>query len=86
MLVGESADPEIEQTIQKQIEANASIEKVLRIITAQLGPDIMLACKVKMKPGLALNDAVKAVNDLEKSIKAALPDVRWSFVEIDTMD
>lgn len=86
MLVGESADPEIEHTIQTQIEANASIEKVLRIITAQLGPDIMLACKVKMKPGLALHDAVKAVNDLEKSIKTALPDVRWSFVEIDTMD
>jgi cation diffusion facilitator family transporter len=86
MLVGESADPEIEQTIQRQIRADASIDKLLRIITAQLGPDILLACKVKMKPNLTLNDAIAAINQLEKSIKATLPDVRWSFIEIDIED
>lgn len=86
MLVGESADPEIEQTIQAQIEASPSIEKLFRIITAQLGPDIMLACKIKMRPDLTMQEAIQAVNDLEKSIKTALPDVRWSFVEIDTTD
>jgi divalent metal cation (Fe/Co/Zn/Cd) transporter len=86
MLVGESADPEIEQTISAQIQETPGIETILRLITAQLGPNVMLAAKVKMKQGMTLEASIRAINELEKSIKEKLPDVRWSFIEMDDRD
>jgi DMSO/TMAO reductase YedYZ molybdopterin-dependent catalytic subunit len=49
-------------------------------------PDVMLALKVKMSPGLSLDDAVDCINALERRIKAKFPEVAWCFVEPDVTD
>ncbi|HWM27057.1 MAG TPA: cation diffusion facilitator family transporter, partial [Woeseiaceae bacterium] len=45
LLVGLSADPEIQKAIDKVIAAEDDIERVFNVITMQLGPDTMLAAK-----------------------------------------
>jgi len=47
---------------------------------------VMLALKVKMRPGLSLEEAVASINALEKRIKAKFPAVAWCFVEPDVAD
>ena len=52
----------------------------------QLGPQVMLAVKVRMKPGISIEQAVEKLNALERSIKARFPEVAWCFIEPDTTD
>jgi len=86
LLVGRSADPLIQEAIDSIICEHDDIECVLNTITIQYGPDTMLAAKVKMRAGLDIESAVRAINALEKKLKERIPNLRWSFIEPDVAD
>jgi cation diffusion facilitator family transporter len=86
LLVGKSADPEIQEAIDAIIGEQEGIERVFNTITIQFGPDTMLAVKVKMDPMLNINDAVANINSLERKLKARIPKLKWCFVEPDIVD
>lgn len=86
MLIGRSADPDIEQAVESFIEQNQHIEKLFNLITMQMGPDIMLAAKVKMKNDIDMQTGVVQINALEKNIKQKFPEVTWIFLEPDIED
>jgi len=86
LLVGRSADPEIQQAIDAIICEQEGIQCMLNTITIQFGPDTMLAAKVKMDPALNINDAVASINSLERKLKARIPKLKWCFIEPDVAD
>ena len=86
LLVGKSADPEIQEAIDAIICEQGGIECVFNTITIQFGPDTMLAVKVKMNPDLNVNDAVANINALERKLKERIPKLKWCFVEPDVAD
>jgi len=86
LLVGKSADPEIQEAIDAIICEQEGIECVFNTITIQFGPDTMLAVKVKMNSNLNINDAVANINALERKLKARIPKLKWCFVEPDVAD
>ena len=86
LLVGKSAEPALERAIDELITGDPAIERVLNTITMQFGPQVLLAAKVKMKPGLSIETAVERINALERNIKARHPEVGWCFVEPDVTD
>jgi cation diffusion facilitator family transporter len=86
LIVGRSAEEDLQAGIRAEIAAQPGIEKLLNAITMQLGPQVMLAVKVKMTPGVAIESAVENINHLEKRIKARFPEVAWCFVEPDVAD
>jgi cation diffusion facilitator family transporter len=86
LIVGRSAEEDLQKAIHAQIEASDGIEDLLNAITIQLGPQVMLAIKVRMTPGLSIEKAVENLNALERAIKANFPDVKWCFVEPDVTD
>jgi len=86
LLVGKSADPEIQEAIDAIICEQEGIECVFHTITIQFGPDTMLAVKVKMNPDLNVNDAVANINALERKLKERIPKLKWCFVEPDVAD
>ena len=86
LLVGRSADPEIQQAIDAIICEQEGIECMLNTITIQFGPDTMLAAKVKMDSALNINDAVASINSLERKLKARIPKLKWCFIEPDVAD
>ncbi len=86
LLVGRSADPLIQQAIERVIDENDNIEKVYNTITMQFGPDTMLAAKVKMKAGIDLDTAIADINQLERHLKREIPKLKWSFIEPDNED
>ena len=86
LLIGSSADPEIESFIEKAIAGNGGVEQALRIITLQMGPYIMLAAKIRMKRGLHIDAACGIINGLEADLKKRFPEIRWSFIEPDICD
>jgi cation diffusion facilitator family transporter len=86
LLLGRSADPEIQEAIDEIIRDAEHIERVLNTITIQFGPDTMLAAKVKVKSGLEIDAAVHAINSLERELKTRIPNLEWCFVEPDIAD
>jgi divalent metal cation (Fe/Co/Zn/Cd) transporter len=85
-LLGRSADPEIQAVIDEVICRADHIERVFNTITIQFGPDTMLAAKVKLQPDLNVEEAVRAINSLERELKARVPNLKWCFIEPDVAD
>lgn len=86
MIIGESANETIIREINEIISHMPKIERIFRIITVQLGPDIMLSAKIKMKPPQTLEEVVENINHLERTIKEKIPEIKWSFIEPDISD
>jgi len=86
LLVGRSADPIIQEAIDKIIRDDEHIEAVFNAITLQFGPDTLLAAKIKLKSGIDIDQAVADINSLERRLKEEIPDLKWSFIEPDVTD
>lgn len=86
LLVGRSADPEIQQAINEIITSQDGIERVFNTITIQFGPDTMLAAKVRFKRGIDIETAVESINVMERELKERIPNLTWSFIEPDVID
>jgi cation diffusion facilitator family transporter len=86
LLIGKSAEPELRRRIDELIAADPAIEELLNTITLQMGAQIVLAAKVRMHAGLTIDEAVAHINQLERRIKEAHPEVGWCFVEPDVSD
>jgi cation diffusion facilitator family transporter len=86
LIIGRSAEDDLRAAIHAEIEADPSILELLNAITMQLGPQVMLAVKIRMAPELSIGEAVDHINRLEARIKSKFPEVKWCFVEPDNAD
>jgi cation diffusion facilitator family transporter len=86
LLIGKSAEPQLERQINEAIVQDPVIEKLLNTITLQMGARVMLAAKVKLRAGLTIEQAVHHINELERRVKQQCPEVGWCFVEPDVSD
>ncbi|MFZ4726026.1 MAG: cation diffusion facilitator family transporter, partial [Paludibacter sp.] len=83
LLIGQSADETVRNDIQLFFENRPEIDKVLHLITLQLGPQIMVAVKAKMKENNSVTKLVENINTCEIELKATFPTVQWLFFEPD---
>lgn len=86
LLVGRSAEPDIQDAIAEIIAEQDGIEFVFNTITLQFGPDTMLAAKIRMRSDMNIGEAVASINSLERELKARVPKLRWCFIEPDIAD
>lgn len=84
MLIGQSVEPVQREAIRKFISERPEIKQVFSLITLQLGNDIMVAVQAEMaEPELSIAANILRINETEAALKAAFPEVRWSFFEPD---
>jgi cation diffusion facilitator family transporter len=88
LLTGEAADSATEQMVRQVAEEDPNVDAVIRVLTVQQGPgEIVVAMKVKMKPGLTTGGPLcAAINEFEKKIEARDPAIKWTFIEPDLED
>jgi cation diffusion facilitator family transporter len=86
LIIGRSAEDDLRIAIDGEIRSDPAIMELLNAITLQLGPQVMLAAKIRMTPGFTIDQAVDAINRLEVRIKQKFPEVKWCFIEPDTTD
>jgi cation diffusion facilitator family transporter len=86
LIVGRSAEEDLQQAIRDEISRDPAIVKLFNAITLQMGPQVMLAAKIQMAPGLSVTEAVAHINKLEQRIKTQFPEVGWCFFEPDDED
>lgn len=86
LLIGKSAEPQLRRSIDTLIAAEPMVDELLNTITLQMGPTLLLAAKVRMQPGISIEEAVRGINELERRVKQAHPEVGWCFIEPDVTD
>jgi len=86
LLIGQSVDPELREEIQTFVEQRPEVARVFKLITLQLGPDVMVSIKAEMRSGMSVSELIDAINAVERDLKARFPDIRWSFFEPDVAD
>jgi divalent metal cation (Fe/Co/Zn/Cd) transporter len=83
LLVGRSAEPDLQRLLEETIAADELIEEVLNTITMQFGPKVMLAAKIRMRNGIPIEQVVAGINSLERMIRERFPEIGWCFIEPD---
>ena len=86
LIIGQGVEPMQREIMWRFIEEQPEVERVLNLLTLQMGNDVMVAVKAQMAPArtdLALIDAINAV---EKRLRTRFPDVVWCFFEPDYLD
>ena len=85
LLIGQSAEPETEAAIRGFIEQRPEVARVLRMITLQLGGNVMVAVKAHMRDENA-SAMVSSINRVEAAVREAFPEIQWLFFEPDVAD
>ena len=81
MLIGQSADPNVNAALKRFIEQRPEVARVFSLITLQLGNDLMVAVKAQLNNSSGAKEDV--INVIERDLKQQFPQVKWSFFEPD---
>lgn len=85
LLIGESADSIILETIEAIIENELHITQLLNCRTIQQGPGEVLVCiKIKCSPDLNTHSISRLINHFENELRSLRPEVKWLYVEPDS--
>lgn len=84
LLLGESADPDIDIVAREVVKTIPEMEKVLNTLTMQQGPgEVLVHIKICFVSTLSIEECCLAINTFEERLRTARPEVRWVFVEPD---
>ncbi len=86
LLIGRSVEPPVLDRMREHLASHDEVEAVYNVLTQQLGGDVMVAVKAKMRPAATGHALVEAINRVEKSFRGAFPQVQWLFFEPDLSD
>ena len=86
LLIGQGLEPTRRTELLAFLEARPEVDRVLNLITVQMGPDAMVAVKAQMAPTASALAQIDAINAVERDMKAAFGEIRWSFFEPDVAD
>ena len=86
LLVGTSAEPAVQARLLAHLQSQPQVAEVYNLITQQLGREIMVAVKARMRPTGSETGLIEAINAVERDLRQAFPAVRWIFFEPDLHD
>jgi divalent metal cation (Fe/Co/Zn/Cd) transporter len=81
LLVGQGMDPEREQALREFLRERPEIAETISVITLQLGDRVMLSVQARMREERDAGEMLRQITAVERAVKAAFPEVRWSFFE-----
>jgi cation diffusion facilitator family transporter len=86
LLVGQSAEPQVLARMHAHLAAQPEVAQIYRLITQQLGGEVMVAVKARLQPTGSEIGLMKAINRVERGLRAEFSEVRWIFFEPDLHD
>jgi cation diffusion facilitator family transporter len=85
LLIGESVLPEDYDSIRRAVLTVPQVDRILELLTMHLGPDdVLVNINVLFKDDLTTDDLERAVDEIERAIRAVLPAAKRIFIEPDT--
>jgi cation diffusion facilitator family transporter len=85
LLIGRSADPEVEARMREFLQRREEIEHLFRLLTLQLGTSLMVSVKARVR-GESAAQLVEGINRCEAAMRAEFSEIQWLFFEPDVTD
>lgn len=86
LLMGEAAEPRVQQRIIGAIEGSPHVNRLIHLRTEHLGPDeILVAAKIEFDAGLSIRELADVVNDVEAAVRDQVPAARVMYLEPDVL-
>lgn len=86
MLIGQGVEDSVKQDMLTFLKQQECIEKLYNILTMQMGNDVMVAIKAKMRPTHSDVMMINAINQTEALFRQKFPQVAFLFFEPDLHD
>ncbi len=83
LLIGQSADPQLEDSMVRFLVERPEIERLLRLITLQLGETVMVSVKAVMREHRDAEAMLRSINECERAMRSEFPQIQWLFFEPD---
>jgi cation diffusion facilitator family transporter len=83
LLIGQSVDPAVKARMLTFLQQRAEVAEVYNLITLQMGDDVLVSIKARMREAESAPALIAAINAVERDLRVAFPEVRWSFFEPD---
>ncbi len=85
LLIGESANRQVEEGIRTIAELYSEVEHVNELLTMHMGPDFILAnCSIDFRDDLTAIELEQAIARLDSDIKQKFPNVKRIFIEAES--
>lgn len=82
LLIGESADPEVRQSVREIVLAEDAVQSMKNLVTLHFGPEkVLIAMDVEFDDDLSPDDIEEAIARIEVQIRSAHPIVGRIFIE-----
>ena len=86
LIVGESADPEMVERIRTLAREDPAVDAVTRALTMHVGTEEVVATlDLCFRRDLSAREVEEAVDRLEKRIKGEVTEVRYLFLEVESL-
>jgi cation diffusion facilitator family transporter len=84
LLLGEAADPAVQQRIRNAIEGDDRVVRLIHLRTEHLGPDeLLVAAKIEFAPSLSMEQLAAVVDEVEAGVRKVVPEARVMYLEPD---
>jgi cation diffusion facilitator family transporter len=86
LLMGETADPKVQEAIRAGVEVEPAVQRLIHLRTQHLGPEeLLIGAKVGFVEGLSVQELAEAVNRIEANVRTAVPAARVMYIEPDVV-
>jgi cation diffusion facilitator family transporter len=86
LLIGEAADPDVQDRIRRVVEADPDVRRLIHFRTNHLGPeDVLIAGKIEFTPELSGIELADAVNRIEAAVRSEVPIAGRIYLEPDVV-
>ncbi len=86
LLIGQGVELHIQEEMQHFLQQRPEIDQLYNVLTMQMGPDAMVAIKVRMHQTGSEAGLIRAINRVEHDFRSAFPITKWLFFEPDDSD
>ena len=74
LLIGESADPDLQREFKHQIEQDPRIKEIIHMETLHIRPDdVLVAAKIDVNPDISVTELAQAIDEAEIRVRSVTP-------------
>ncbi len=86
LLIGQGVEIHVQERMKAFLQQRFEIDELYNFLSLQMGPDVMVAVKAKMRPTGSEDELINAINRVERDFREAFPITTWLFFEPDNAD
>jgi cation diffusion facilitator family transporter len=86
LLIGETAEPRVEEQIRAAIRSDADVATLIHLRTQHIGPEeLLVGAKIAFAPTLSMQGLSTAIDRVEVAVRDAVPAARVLYIEPDVL-